>query len=161
MPVKAVVRYDGKDHVAVKRPGGRVEWRDVVLGASDGSIVEVKEGLRGGEQVILEAEPLLSDEQRARRDAVIDPFREKAAIPKKGRIDPIGEKAAIPKKGRSGGRPRPLVIVADRDGVIRVPVAAVACYDGKDHMAVIRPPGAEKPGGGIEWREVVLGASDG
>jgi multidrug efflux pump subunit AcrA (membrane-fusion protein) len=77
VPVKAVVHYDGKDHVAVKLPGGRVEWRDVVLGVSDGSIVEVEEGLRGGDQVVLEAEPLLSDEQRARRNAVIDPFREK------------------------------------------------------------------------------------
>jgi RND family efflux transporter MFP subunit len=91
VPVKAVVHYEGKDHVAVKGAASRVEWRDVVLGVSDGSIVEVTEGLRDGEQVILEAEALLSDEQRARRDAVIDPF---------------GEKAAAPAKGRSIARPR-------------------------------------------------------
>ena len=49
VPVGAVVHYGDKDHVAVKRPDGGVEWRDVVLGASDGENVEVKEGLRAGE----------------------------------------------------------------------------------------------------------------
>jgi RND family efflux transporter MFP subunit len=86
VPAKAVARYDGKDHVAVKWPGGRIEWREVVLGASDGSIVEVKEGLHSGEQVVLEAEPLLTDEQRARRDAVVDPLREKSAPPRKAPV---------------------------------------------------------------------------
>ena len=35
VPVGAVVLYDGKPHVALNRPDGRVEWRDVVLGATD------------------------------------------------------------------------------------------------------------------------------
>jgi RND family efflux transporter MFP subunit len=91
VPVKAVARYDGKDHVAVKGPGGRIEWREVVLGPADGSIVEIKEGLHGGEQVVLDAEPLLTDEQRARRYAVVDPLREKA-------------KPAVPEKGRAGAK---------------------------------------------------------
>jgi RND family efflux transporter MFP subunit len=86
VPAKAVARYDGRDHVAVKWPGGRIEWREVVLGPRDGSIVEVKEGLHSGEQVVLEAEPLLTDDQRARRDAVVDPLREKSAPPRKAPV---------------------------------------------------------------------------
>jgi HlyD family secretion protein len=85
VPVKAIVHYDGKDHVAVKAPDGRVEWRDVVRGATDGSTVEIKDGLHSGDQVFLEPDPLLSDDQRARQNAVIDPFGEKAAPPQKGR----------------------------------------------------------------------------
>jgi HlyD family secretion protein len=84
-PDVAVVHYDDKDHVAVKAADGRVEWRDVVLGASDGAICEVKDGLRAGDRVILEPEPFLSDEQRARRDATPEPAPPKAAVRKKGR----------------------------------------------------------------------------
>ncbi len=95
VPVKALVQYDEKDHVAVKRPDGKIEWRDVVLGASDGQTVEIKEGLKAGDQVILEPERWLSEDQRARRNAVIDPFKEKAGAPQK-------EKAAVPRKGQGG-----------------------------------------------------------
>ncbi len=96
VPVKAVAHYDGQDHVALKRPDGRIEWREVVLGPSDGLIVEVKEGLHTGEQVILEAEPLLTDEQRARRDAVVDPFREKSTPPRKAPVRKAQGKPARP-----------------------------------------------------------------
>ena len=55
--------------VAVKKPDGGFEWRDVVLGAStlgDGTrdYVEVKEGLKSGESVILNPIGLLSEEER-------------------------------------------------------------------------------------------------
>ena len=32
VPIKAVLSYDGKDHVAVKKPDGGFEWRDVTVG---------------------------------------------------------------------------------------------------------------------------------
>jgi RND family efflux transporter MFP subunit len=86
VPVGSVVAYDEKDHVGVKAPDGRIEWRDVVVGAHDGSTVEIKEGLMGGEQVILEPRLYLSDAQKARLDAAPGPARKNAAIPKgKGR----------------------------------------------------------------------------
>ena len=64
VPVQAVVRYDGKDHVAVKKPGGGFEWRDVELGISNEKYVEVKEGIRSGEAVILNPITLMSEEEK-------------------------------------------------------------------------------------------------
>jgi RND family efflux transporter MFP subunit len=97
VPVGALVWYDEKHHVAVKRPDGQVEWRDVVLGASDGKTIEIREGLKARDRVILDPDRFLTDDQRARKDAVIDPFKEKAAVPEKA-------KAEAPTKGR--GAPR-------------------------------------------------------
>jgi multidrug efflux pump subunit AcrA (membrane-fusion protein) len=82
VPAGAVVAYDGKDHVAVKAPDGRIEWRDVIVGAHDGTTVAIKEGLKGGEPVILEPRLYLSDAQKARLDAAPDPARKDAAKPK-------------------------------------------------------------------------------
>jgi RND family efflux transporter MFP subunit len=79
VPVGAVVLYDGKYHVALNQPDGHVEWRDVVLGAGDDKTVEVKEGLREGDQVILDPAPYLSDEQRAKINAAPARVRKKAA----------------------------------------------------------------------------------
>ncbi len=64
VPVGAVVHYDDKDHVAVKTPDGKIDWREVILGLSTGKEVEVKSGLKAGETVVLEPSPLLSDEQK-------------------------------------------------------------------------------------------------
>ena len=83
VPYGAVIAYDGKDHVALKRPDGGVEWRDVVLGTGGDEIVEVKEGLRDGDQVILDPNPFLSDEQRARIKAAPARVRKKAAAARK------------------------------------------------------------------------------
>ena len=88
VPAGTVVRYDGKDHVAVKAPDGRVEWRDVVLGGSDGTTVEIKEGLRTGDQLILDPHPFLSDEQRARIKMPTEPVYRKSAMSKKGLANP-------------------------------------------------------------------------
>ena len=88
VPAGAVVRYDGKDHVAVKTPDGRVEWRDVVLGGSDGSTVEIKQGLRPGDQLILDPRPLLTDEQRARMKMPTEPAPKKATTSRKGLAKP-------------------------------------------------------------------------
>ncbi len=111
VPAGAVIYYRGEDHVAVKMPDGRVEWRVVVLGASDGSNYEVKEGLRSGEKVILEPLPFLSEEQQstiksekeaevreaaARREAAL----KAAAAPRR---QDVRQKAADRKKGGRGG----------------------------------------------------------
>ena|GEM_PF-1433678 len=64
VPVEATVRYDQKDHVAVRTAAGEIEWREVTLGLTDGHRVEVKEGLKPGEKVALKVEQLLSEEQK-------------------------------------------------------------------------------------------------
>ena len=67
VPVQAVLSYDGKDQLAVKKPGGGFEWRDVTLGISNTKEVEVKEGIRSGESVIVNPVALMSeDEKRAK-----------------------------------------------------------------------------------------------
>ncbi|MHC5540160.1 efflux RND transporter periplasmic adaptor subunit, partial [Singulisphaera rosea] len=71
VPVQAVVSYDRKDHVAVKRPDGGVDWREVTLGMTNDKSVEVKEGVKPGESVSLEPASLLSDEKK--RDATFYP----------------------------------------------------------------------------------------
>ena len=63
VPVQAVVQYDKKDHVAVRTPGGRLEWREVTLGRTNEQAIEVKAGLKPGEAVVVEPGPLLTEEQ--------------------------------------------------------------------------------------------------
>jgi HlyD family secretion protein len=64
LPVASVVYYDQKDHVAVKKSDGGFEWRDVILGLSNGTLVEVKQGLTSGESVASEPASLLSGGQK-------------------------------------------------------------------------------------------------
>ena len=64
VPIQAVLTFDGKDHLAVKKSGGGFEWRDVDLGMSNEKVVEVKEGIRSGESVILNPTALLSEEEK-------------------------------------------------------------------------------------------------
>ena len=64
VPTQAVLRYDGKDHVAVKKPGGGFEWRAVALGISNGEQVEVKEGIKSGEAVIKNPISLMSEPEK-------------------------------------------------------------------------------------------------
>jgi RND family efflux transporter MFP subunit len=64
VPVNAVLTFGGKDHVAVKKPDGTLDWREVKLGLSDERIVEVKQGLTGGEVVILDPLTLMSEEEK-------------------------------------------------------------------------------------------------
>jgi HlyD family secretion protein len=54
VPAQAVLGFDGKDHLAVKKTGGSFEWREVSLGAANAAFVEVKRGLQAGEQVIVD-----------------------------------------------------------------------------------------------------------
>jgi len=64
VPVSAILRDDGKPHAAVKTPDGRVDWREVTLGVTDGKMVEVKAGLTGGEDVALSPALLLKEGQK-------------------------------------------------------------------------------------------------
>ena len=63
VPVEAVVRFDDKDHVAVKKPDGAFEWREVTLGQSNKRSVEVKQGIKSGELVATRPRGLLSKKQ--------------------------------------------------------------------------------------------------
>ncbi|HEV3165880.1 MAG TPA: hypothetical protein VGZ22_17760, partial [Isosphaeraceae bacterium] len=57
VPVQAVFPHDGnrrtRYHVAVKKPDGSVDNREVTLGLGNGKYVEVKQGLQSGDVVIL------------------------------------------------------------------------------------------------------------
>jgi HlyD family secretion protein len=64
VPVQAVVPYGGKDHIAVKMPGGGYQRRDVKLGISNDKLVEVKEGLKTGDLVALNPIALMSEEEK-------------------------------------------------------------------------------------------------
>jgi HlyD family secretion protein len=64
VPVESVVRYDDKDHVAVKKSDGGVEWREVALGQSNDRFVEVKQGIKSDEIVMIKPRPLLSEDQK-------------------------------------------------------------------------------------------------
>ncbi|WP_165229226.1 sigma-70 family RNA polymerase sigma factor [Aquisphaera insulae] len=61
VPAKAVIGRVAPYRVAVKRPDGRVEIREVTFGDGDESRVEVKSGLQAGEMVVLQPESLLGD----------------------------------------------------------------------------------------------------
>lgn len=60
VPEGAVVRFDGRDYVAVRDASADFSWRPVELGVSDGRAVEVRQGLESGESVILTPRALLS-----------------------------------------------------------------------------------------------------
>ncbi|MDM4721471.1 efflux RND transporter periplasmic adaptor subunit [Micromonospora sp. WMMA1363] len=51
LPVEAVAGGQGRGKVDVVEPNGARETRDVVLGLSDGKVVEIKSGLTGDEKV--------------------------------------------------------------------------------------------------------------
>ena len=57
VPVQAVVRIDNKDLVAVRKPDGGVDWREVTLGLTNGQGVEVEKGLETGEAIAIEPGP--------------------------------------------------------------------------------------------------------
>ena len=49
VPDQAILEFDGKYHVAVKKPGGGFDWRKVTLGQANDKYVEVKQGLQSGD----------------------------------------------------------------------------------------------------------------
>jgi HlyD family secretion protein len=84
VPIESLLVYDGKyyDIVAVKKPGGGFEWRDVILGTGNEKFVEIKEGIRSGEAVILNPISLMNEEEK--RAKFSTPTR-RAAAKGKGR----------------------------------------------------------------------------
>ena len=51
LPVEAVAGVQGRGKVDVVRPDKTRETRDVVLGLSDGKVVEIRSGLTGDETI--------------------------------------------------------------------------------------------------------------
>ena len=81
VPRGAVLLFDGEDHVAVKKPGGGFEWRAVELGIANEKEVEVKEGIRSGDAVILNPIALMSeDEKRAKFSSPTKPAAAKGRV---------------------------------------------------------------------------------
>jgi HlyD family secretion protein len=64
VPFSAVVSYDGKEHLAVEKPGGGFDWREVTLGLGTDKLVEVKQGLKSGERVALNPIALMSEAEK-------------------------------------------------------------------------------------------------
>jgi multidrug efflux pump subunit AcrA (membrane-fusion protein) len=79
VPIEAVLNFDGKDHVAVKKPDGGIEWREVTLGAANETLVEVRKGLESGQSVALNPLALMSEEEK--REKKIGAPTEPAARP--------------------------------------------------------------------------------
>ena len=59
VPADAVVAFQRKDHGAVKTASGTFEWRDVTLGATDGTSIEVTKGVKSGDVVLREPAKVL------------------------------------------------------------------------------------------------------
>jgi hypothetical protein len=55
LPVEAVAGSQGNGRVDVVKPDGRRESRDVVLGLTDGKVIEIKSGLTGEEDIAVPA----------------------------------------------------------------------------------------------------------
>ena len=53
IPVEAVARVDGAPRVEVQSPDGSTGWVKVKTGLTDGKIVEIKEGLKAGDKVLI------------------------------------------------------------------------------------------------------------
>jgi Cu(I)/Ag(I) efflux system membrane fusion protein/cobalt-zinc-cadmium efflux system membrane fusion protein len=64
VPVRAVLRRDGKDQVAVRKPDGTFEWRDVTVGGFADGLLEITQGLRPGDNVVIDARALLPEAER-------------------------------------------------------------------------------------------------
>ena len=67
VPIKAVLQYYGKDHLAVKKPDGGFELARGPLGEASETIVEVKQGLKPGETIALEPIGLMSEEEKRQK----------------------------------------------------------------------------------------------
>src|SRR5262249_38404136 len=96
VPLAAVVHYDGKDHLAVKKPDDSLEWREVTLGISDDKVVEVKQGIKAGERVALNPLDLISEEEQ----------RQKLNAPTKPAEPSPGSTPRTPTKGVGKARTR-------------------------------------------------------
>jgi HlyD family secretion protein len=64
VPIGAVIRYRGKDHLAIKKPSGGIEWRDVTLGLSNERVVEITQGLTSGETVVMNPASQMTEQEK-------------------------------------------------------------------------------------------------
>jgi HlyD family secretion protein len=67
VPVGSVVRFGGKDRVAVRLPDGGIELREVALGETNDEVVEVRRGLKAGEVVILDPVARMTEEEKRQK----------------------------------------------------------------------------------------------
>jgi multidrug efflux pump subunit AcrA (membrane-fusion protein) len=73
LPAAAVIRLADKDRVAVKRADGGFDWHDVTMGVSNGTSVEIKDGIKSGDAVALAPQALWREQEKgplARRQRV-------------------------------------------------------------------------------------------
>jgi hypothetical protein len=89
VPVAAVLQYDGRDHLSVRKPDGGIEWRSVVLGTADDKSVEVKKGIQAGDQIVLNPLSLLTEDEK----------REKLAKPVKRASQPAKRQTSEAMRG--------------------------------------------------------------
>ena len=64
VPVQSVLQAMGKDFVYVMTPNKGFERREVTLGITNQKLIEVKEGIKEGEEVALNWKALLTEEQK-------------------------------------------------------------------------------------------------
>ncbi len=64
VPPGAILRFEGKPHVAVRKPRGAIELREVSVGLTNEKLVEITQGLASGEDVILNPASFLSDQPK-------------------------------------------------------------------------------------------------
>ena len=64
IPVTAILQLQGKNHVMVMGPEEQVLRRPVTLGISDDKMIEIREGLKEGDRVVLNPVAMLTDDER-------------------------------------------------------------------------------------------------
>jgi HlyD family secretion protein len=64
VPLKAVLYFDDKNQMAVKKPDGGFAWREVTIAHSDDTIAVIGQGLKSGEVVALDPLALMSEAEK-------------------------------------------------------------------------------------------------
>ena len=67
VPLKSVLAFGGKNHLAVKKPASGFDWREVEIGQSDERIAVIKKGLKSGDVVALNPLALMSEEEKRQK----------------------------------------------------------------------------------------------
>jgi hypothetical protein len=83
VPIETVLHFEGKPHVTVKKPDGSFERREVALGETSDNLVEVKNGLKSGELVVLNPVALLRDSEKRQMNRTPQPPAAKPAAPRR------------------------------------------------------------------------------
>lgn len=63
VPVQSILEFKGKDYVFVKTSNGPIR-KEVKLGITNDTLIEIKEGLREGEEIAMNPSELLSDDEK-------------------------------------------------------------------------------------------------